>query len=55
MQLVRERERVCWDSMDLLQGLFGPFGPKVGKESENEFPGPLGLGAQKVEKGAEKE
>ena len=38
-----------------LQGSFGPSGPKVGKKSENEFPGPLGPGAQKVENGVEKE
>ena len=33
----------------------GPSGPKLEKESENEFPGPLGPGAQKVENGVEKE
>ena len=37
-----------WDSLALLQGSFGRSGPKVGKESENEFPGPLGPRAQKV-------
>ena len=38
-----------------LQRSFGPFGPKVGNESENEFSGPLGPGAPKVENGVEKE
>ena len=37
---------LCWDSVDLLQG---PLGAKLEKESENEFPGPLGPGAQKVQ------
>ena len=30
-------------------------GSKLEKESENEFPGPLGPGAQKVENGVQKE
>ena len=33
----------------------GPPGPKLEKESENEFPGPLGPGSQKVENEVEKE
>ena len=37
------------------RGHLGPSGPKLEKESENEFPGPLGPGAQKVENGVEKE
>ena len=37
------------------RGHLGPPGPKLEKESENEFPGPLGSGAQKVETGVEKE
>ena len=32
---------------------FGPSGPKLEKESENGFPGPLGPGAQKVQNGVE--
>ena len=46
---------VAKDSLALLQGSFGPSGPKLEKESENEFPGPLGQGAQKVVNGVEKE
>ena len=38
------------DSLALLQGSFGPSRPKVGKRVGNEFPGPLGFGAQKVAK-----
>ena len=38
-----------------LQGSFGPFGPKVGKGVRNQFPGPFGPGAQKVENRVEKE
>ena len=37
------------------RGHLGPSGPKLEKESENKFPGPLGAGAQKVESGVEKE
>ena len=37
------------------RGHLGPPGPKLKKESENEFLGPLGPGAQKVENGVEKE
>ena len=37
------------------RGHLGPPGPKLEKESENEFPGPLSPGAQKVENGVEKE
>ena len=45
-----------WESVDQLQQSFGPFGPKwLEKESENEFPGPLGPGAQEVANGVEKE
>ena len=36
------------------RGCLGPPGPKLEKESENEFPGPLGPGAQKVEKESKK-
>ena len=37
------------------RGHLGPPGPKLGKESENEFRGPLDPGAQKVDNGVEKE
>ena len=37
------------------RGVLGPFGPKVGNGVENEFPGPSGPGAQKVENRVEKE
>ena len=37
------------------RGVLGPFGPKVGKGVENEFPGSSGPGAQKVKNGVEKE
>ena len=33
----------------------GPSGPKLQRESENEFPGPLGPKVQKVQNGVEKE
>ena len=36
------------------RGHFGPSGPKLQKESENEFPGPLGPGAPKVRNGGNK-
>ena len=36
------------------RGHLGPPGPKLEKESENEFPGPLGPEAQKVEKRSRK-
>ena len=36
-------------------GSFEPFGPKVEKKSENESPGPLGPGVQKVQNGVENE
>ena len=35
------------------RGHLGPWGPKLEKESENEFLGALGPGAQKVENGVE--
>ena len=38
---------LCWDSVDLLHGSLGPFGPKVGKRVRKWVPGPLGPGAQK--------
>ena len=34
---------------------FGPFGPEVGNGAENEFPGPSGPRAKRVESGVEKE
>ena len=37
------------------RGHLGPPGPKLENESENEFPGPLGPGAQNVENRVEKE
>ena len=37
------------------RGHLGSPGPKLEKESKNEFPGPLGPRAQKVENGVEKE
>ena len=37
------------------RGHLGPSGPKSEKESENEFPGPFGPGAQKAENVVEKE
>ena len=39
---VSVESQTAWDSVDLLQGSFGPFGPRVGKRCENEFAGPLG-------------
>ena len=45
-----------WESVDLLQGSFGPFEPKAGqKESESELLRPLGPGVEKVKNGVEKE
>ena len=35
-----------WDSLDLLQGSFGPSRPKLQIESENEFRGPFCPGAE---------
>ena len=32
----------AWDSLALLQGSFGPFGPKVAKRVRNEFQGLVG-------------
>ena len=37
------------------RGYLGPLGPKWQKESENEFPGPVGPRAQKVQNGVENE
>ena len=38
------QQEKCWDSLALLQGSFGPFGPKVATRVRNEFPGPESLG-----------
>ena len=50
-RLFSRAEALTWyetlgcESFCLLQGSFGPFGPKMEKESENEFLGPLAQGA----------
>ena len=46
-------EHLSWDSVDLLQGSFGPFRPKVEKRVRKCRP--VGPVAQKVENGVEKE
>ena len=44
-----------WESLALLQGSFGPFGPKVANRVRKWVPGPFRPGAQKVQNGVEKE
>ena len=44
----KERERETWDSLDMLQGSFGPFRPNVEKSLKMSSRG-LGLEKSKME------
>ena len=44
---VSDSRGFSWGSLALIQGSFGPFGPKVAERVRNEFSGPLGTGGPK--------